>query len=262
MKKNCMPLNKRSGNKQRNEPVNRSVSGPVILHLETATHICSVAVSRGPTLLAIRESDEDRSHGRLLTVFIEEVLKESGTAPEQINALSVSKGPGSYTGLRIGVSAAKGFAYAMNIPVIGMITLQAMTAAAVAHPSAEKLLREHADMLLCPMIDARRMEVFTAIYDRDTNEKGAVSATIIDEHSFGKELDKSPILFFGSGADKAAPHITHPNAHFISDINPSSRFMIPLALEAMKQQDFEDTAYFEPYYLKDFIATVPKRKVL
>ncbi|MCF8345952.1 MAG: tRNA (adenosine(37)-N6)-threonylcarbamoyltransferase complex dimerization subunit type 1 TsaB [Bacteroidales bacterium] len=257
-----MLLNKKPENKLKNEPVNQSSNEPVILHLETATNICSVAISRGATLLAIRESDEDRSHGRLLTVFIEEVLKESGTAPEQINALSVSKGPGSYTGLRIGVSAAKGFAYAMNIPVIGIITLQAMAAAALAHPSAKKMLDNQEDMLLCPMIDARRMEVYAAIYDRETNEKVPVSAAIIDEHSYSKELDKYPILFFGNGAEKASPLIVHPNAHFISDINPSSRFMIPLALEAMKHQNFEDTAYFEPYYLKDFVATIPKRKVL
>lgn len=235
---------------------------PLILHLETATNVCSVALSEGDRLLALRERSEDRSHGTLLTLFIEEVLKEAGKKTEQLDAVAVSKGPGSYTGLRIGVSATKGIAYAQNIPVTGIITLESITLAAMEHPAVEKLHLEYPDLLFCPMIDARRMEVFTAVYNDHLKEIESVSATIVDENSFDKILRKHHIVFFGNGAEKIKGTIRHENAHIITGIEPSAKQMVPLAIKKFLNKEFEDTAYFEPFYLKDFIATIPKKKVL
>jgi len=235
---------------------------PVILHIETATNICSVALSKNDQLLAIRENDEDRSHGSLLTIFVEEVLEEAGLGPDKLDAVAVSKGPGSYTGLRIGVSATKGIAYARDIPVIGMVTLRAMVLAARDHQEVRKLEISHPGLLFCPMIDARRMEVFSAVYNADLEEKQPVEATIVDGESFRELLDDQPVLFFGNGADKTRDTISNSNALFMSGITPSASFMIPLALEAYRKKEFEDTAYFEPYYLKDFVATTPRKKVL
>ncbi len=235
---------------------------PLILHLETATNICSVALSKGEEILAIRESDEERSHGSLLTVFMSEVMTEAGISPSQVNAVAISKGPGSYTGLRIGVSVAKGFAFAQNIPVIGVITLQALATAALYKPAVQKLIGELSGILLCPMIDARRMEVFSAVYNQELKEVAPVTATIVDEKSFEKLLFDKQVIFFGNGSDKIMDTIKHPHAHFIKDVIPSSRFMVKIACRQFREQAFEDTAYFEPYYLKDFIATIPRRKIL
>jgi tRNA threonylcarbamoyladenosine biosynthesis protein TsaB len=235
---------------------------PLILHLETATNICSVALSKGDNMLAIRESSEDRSHGSLLTLFVDEVLKEAGIQPRDLDAIAVSKGPGSYTGLRIGVSAAKGFAYAASIPVIGVITLQAMAIAALNNETVKAMINRHPDLLLCPLIDARRMEVFTAFYDSSCELHTPVTATIIDENSFQTILESTPVVFFGNGSDKIKGVINHPNAHFIQDIQPSSKFMIPIVIDQFNKKVFENTAYFEPYYLKDFVATIPKKKVI
>ncbi|MEX0987150.1 MAG: tRNA (adenosine(37)-N6)-threonylcarbamoyltransferase complex dimerization subunit type 1 TsaB [Bacteroidales bacterium] len=238
------------------------MSQPVIIYVETATNICSVALCKGEDLISIRESDEDRSHGSLLTVFMDDVLKESGLVPGDIEAISVSKGPGSYTGLRIGVSVTKGFAYAMNIPVIGIITLQALAVAASSNESFRQLQKKYPDILLCPLIDARRMEVYSAVYDSGFKEIKPVSATIIDEHSFGDLLATKQVAFFGNGSDKVHGIISHPNAHIIKDINPSALHMMPLTLPAFEKKEFENSAYFEPFYLKDFIATTPKNKLL
>lgn len=235
---------------------------PLILHIETATNVCSVALSEGGRMLAIRESSEDRSHGTLLTLFIEEVLKEAGIKTEQLSAVAVSKGPGSYTGLRIGVSATKGIAYAQNIPVTGIITLRSMTLTAMESKAVQKLHQAHPGLLFCPMIDARRMEVFSAVYDSRLQEKEPVAAIIVEENSFDRILENNHVVFFGNGADKIEDTIRHENAHIIKGIEPSAKQMIPLALEAFEKKQFEDTAYFEPFYLKDFIATIPKKKVL
>jgi len=235
---------------------------PLILHIETATNICSVALSRGEEILSIRESDEDRSHGSLLTMFMQEVLNEAAVKPDQINAVAVSKGPGSYTGLRIGVSVTKGFAYARKIPVIGIVTLQAMTGAATNNNEVKALQQRYPEILFCPMIDARRMEVFSGLYNKNCQEISPVSALVVDESSFIANLDSHHIAFFGNGSEKVKDVLCHPNAHFISGITPSSASMVPLALKNYKDKIFEDTAYFEPFYLKDFVATIPKKKVL
>lgn len=237
-------------------------SEPLILHIETATNVCSVALSEGDRMLAIRESSEDRSHGTLLTLFIEEVLKEAGKTSAQLSAVSVSKGPGSYTGLRIGVSASKGIAYAQNIPVTGIITLRALTLAAMEHEEVDRLQQLYPDLLFCPMIDARRMEVFSAVYTSRLEEKEPVSAIVVEANSFDRILENNHVAFFGNGADKIVDTIRNENAHIIKGIEPSAKQLVPLALEAFKKKQFEDTAYFEPFYLKDFIATIPKKKVL
>lgn len=235
---------------------------PLILLIETATNICSVALSRGEEILSVRESDEDRSHGSLLTLFMQEVMDEAAVKPDQINAVAVSKGPGSYTGLRIGVSVTKGFAYARKIPVIGIVTLQAMTGAATHNNEVRALQQRHPEILFCPMIDAKRMEVFSGLYNKNCQEISPVSALVVDESSFITHLDSHHIAFFGNGSEKVKDVIHHPNAHFISGITPSSSSMVPLALKNYKDKIFEDTAYFEPFYLKDFVATIPKKKVL
>lgn len=237
-------------------------SDPLILHIETATNVCSVALSEGDRMLALRESSEDRSHGTLLTLFIGEVLSEAGRQADQLSAVAVSKGPGSYTGLRIGVSATKGIAYAQNIPVAGIITLRSMTLSAMENETVQGLQMEYPDLLFCPMIDARRMEVFSAVYNANLEEQEPVSAIIVEADSFKRILDKKHVAFFGNGADKIRDTIRHEHAHIITGIEPSAKQMIPLALEAYKKKQFEDTAYFEPFYLKDFIATIPKKKVL
>lgn len=234
---------------------------PRILHLETATNICSVALSEGGNLVAVKETDEDRSHGSVLTVFMDEVLREGGLSPSDIDAVAVSLGPGSYTGLRIGVSVTKGFAYAQDIPVIGISTLRLLTAAALCDARIRTLQQRYSEILLCPMIDARRMEVYTAVYSEKEIEIEAVTAKIIDDTSFNNLLKSGQLVFFGNGSDKIAEIIRHKNAHIISGITPSAKYMLPLALQAFHDKKFEDRAYFEPLYLKDFIATTPKKKL-
>lgn len=233
-----------------------------ILHLETATNVCSVALSRGTHILANRISYEERSHGTLLTVFIEEVFSETQLKPEILDAISVSIGPGSYTGLRIGVSVCKGIAFGHQIPVLGIPTLEILNEAASRHPDVQKIINNHDTLLLCPMIDARRMEVYTACYKPSGEEVEKVSAKIIDESSYNELLEKHKIIFFGNGSEKLHDTINHPNAFFIKDISPLAEAMLPLALKKYAEKDFEDTAYFEPFYLKDFIATIPRKKVL
>lgn len=233
-----------------------------ILHIETATSVCSVGLSKGEELIALKEQDEDKSHGSVLTVFMKEVMEEAKIDASQIDAVAVSKGPGSYTGLRIGVSVCKGFAYARSIPVIGVSTLQAMAIGARENEKILKLKSNNPNLLLCPMIDARRMEVFSAIYNYDGSIHSPITANIIDEKSFVELMNEQAIAFFGNGAAKTKKLITHNRAHIIENIVPSAKNMIPLALKMYQKKEFEDTAYFEPYYLKDFVATTPKKKVL
>lgn len=235
---------------------------PRILHIETATNVCSVVLSEGEKQLAIRESNEDKSHGSLLSVFMGEVLSEAGYKPGDMHAISVSKGPGSYTGLRIGVSAVKGFSYALELPIIGIDTLLALAIGAQSTSAAQKLITRHPDLLLCPLLDARRMEVYSGFYTLEHKSFRKVSADIIDENSYKEILEAQPVLFFGNGAFKVKESIHHPNAFFIDDIEPSAKNMILTSLELYEKRDFEDAAYFEPYYLKDFVATTPKKKIL
>ncbi len=239
------------------------MAGPLILHIETATDICSVALSEGDQQLSLVESGPERSHATLLNQFIRKVFEESGRSLDGMDAVAVSKGPGSYTGLRIGVSTAKGLAYALEKPLLSSGTLDNMAYGALDHQSIQELARKHGkDLLLCPMLDARRMEVFSCFYSTEMIVVRKVSADVIDNDSYRGLLDKHHICFFGNGSHKCEEVLDHPHAHFIQGLNPSAGQMIIPALGRFKQKQFEDVAYFEPFYLKDFVATIPKKKVL
>jgi tRNA threonylcarbamoyladenosine biosynthesis protein TsaB len=229
-----------------------------ILHIETATQVCSVALSANGSLLQLKESSEKNSHSATVTVFIEEVMKAAGMPYSALDAIAVSMGPGSYTGLRIGVSTAKGICFALDKPLIAISTLQAMAAGA-----KKGLESQGTPALLCPMIDARRMEVYNAIYDQYLNITREIKAEIIQESSFAQELEHYQVWFFGDGAAKCKPLIgNHSNARFIDEFQPSANHMITLAEEKFSRAEFEDVVYFEPYYLKDFIPGLPKVKGL
>lgn len=224
-----------------------------LLHIETSTAVCSVAVSQDGTTIFSKEDFKGPSHAVVLGVYVDEALSFVDNHAIPVDAVAVSCGPGSYTGLRIGGSMAKGICYGRDIPLIGLPTLEVM---AVPVLLSEELPE---DALLCPMIDARRMEVYSAIYDRALKVQKPVSADIIDENSYASFLDKHPVYFFGNGAAKCREKLTHPNAHFIDNIHPLAKWMFPLAEKAMALNDFKDVAYFEPFYLKEFVASTPKK---
>ncbi|NQU55185.1 MAG: tRNA (adenosine(37)-N6)-threonylcarbamoyltransferase complex dimerization subunit type 1 TsaB [Bacteroidetes bacterium] len=225
-----------------------------ILNIETSTEVCSVTISKNGDLLFKKETDEGLSHAQLLTVFIEEILAENNFKLNELDAVAVSKGPGSYTGLRIGVSVAKGLCYGLEIPLIAVNSLEIMGTFAA--------LNSTYNMLFCPMIDARRMEVYTALYNLKGEEIRPVSAEIIEEDFLGEYLKDSKILFFGNGAEKCKTQITHPNALFKGPNKTSAQFMQKLTETKYNNKEFEDLAYFEPFYLKNFVATIPKNKIL
>ncbi len=219
---------------------------PLILNIETSTKNCSVALFSGNRLISEKSLlSEKYSHSETLTLFIEDVIKNSDYTLADLDAISVSKGPGSYTGLRIGVSTAKGLSYSLDIPLISVTTLQSMA----LNMSENNLSYD----LYCPMIDARRMEVFSSFYDKDNNQVTEVKADIIDQYSYKKELENK-VLFFGDGSNKCKSVLTSENAYFIENIFPSATHMGLLSLEKYNNKDFEDMAYFEPFYLKDFLA--------
>jgi len=230
-----------------------------ILNIESSGDVCSVALAVDGKIMHIREVNEPNIHSKMLTVFIEELFRESEIRISEIDAVAVSKGPGSYTGLRIGVSAAKGIAYGRDVPLISVDTLQSM-----AWGMRELLLKEDKlkeDILLCPMTDARRMEVYSAFFDNDLNAVKSISADIIDADSYADFFKNHPLVFFGSGAAKCKESLSHDNAVFDYNLLPSARWTAPLAEAKFKKQDFEDTAYFEPFYLKNFIAKIPTKHV-
>lgn len=243
----------------------------MILCIETSTKVCSVALSDNRKLLALKESiDEKHSHAENLTLHIEEIFKQAHVAMKDIDAVAVSKGPGSYTGLRIGVSTAKGVCYALNKPLLAINTLQAMCYSdkilylhslpnlqAELLDQSEKLLPEQASLtptLFCPMIDAKRMEVYCAVYEKNLSEIKKTAAEIIDEKSFSDLLQNNKIIFFGDGSEKCKSKISHSNAIFIEGVNPSAKSMIVIAENYFSENKFEDVAYFEPFYLKDFVS--------
>lgn len=229
-----------------------------ILLIETSTSVCSVGISQNGVISSLRESFDMRSHAASVSVFIAEVMAESGLKYNELDAVAVSKGPGSYTGLRIGVSTAKGICYGADKPLLAIETLGGM-ATGFVEKFAEEL---QADDLLCPMIDARRMEVYTAIYDYKGNKTTDTTALIIESQTFSDILDKGRIWYFGDGAGKCKDLINHPNALIVNDFHPSARSMAALAQAAFENKQFENLAYFEPYYLKDFVAALPKVKGL
>ncbi|WP_010228055.1 tRNA (adenosine(37)-N6)-threonylcarbamoyltransferase complex dimerization subunit type 1 TsaB [Gillisia marina] len=215
-----------------------------ILCIETASTNCSVAIGVNGKLLALKEDyDSNYSHAERLHIFIQEILAENNLELSDLDAIAVSKGPGSYTGLRIGVSAAKGLCFSLDIPLISVPTL---TSLAMQVKGSE-------EGLAIPMMDARRMEVYTAIFDKDGNQIEETSAKILDATSYKNYLDEHIVYFIGSGVEKLQKICEHPNARYIVNILPSAAQMITLATTKHKKSDFEDVAYFEPYYLKDFM---------
>ncbi len=225
----------------------------LILSLETSTNVCSVALTQQNTIVASKKLYEDKSHSTYLTILIQEVMSQAKVALKDVDAIAVSKGPGSYTGLRIGVSTAKGLCYSLDKPLIAINTLRAM-----AH---EVSIASGSANLLCPMIDARRMEVYTALYDTELSELEPTSAKILDEFSYAETMIDHSVLFFGNGSGKFRELIGpgHRNARFLDDITPSASSVGILAGEEYLNNRFEDVVYFEPYYLKDFVATTPKK---
>lgn len=219
---------------------------PLILNIETSTTLCSVSLANEGTVLACKEINEGFTHAENLHVFIEEVLAEAGNNIKDLTAIAVGNGPGSYTGLRIGVSAAKGLAFALNIPLIGVNTLHIMTAMAI---------RENASAILfCPMLDARRMEVYTAILDRNLNAIKETSAQIISDDNLSFFNTGKTICFFGDGMPKCKEILKNiPSSYFIENIIPSATGLAQLSYQKYQKQQFEDAAYFEPFYLKNFL---------
>lgn len=229
-----------------------------ILHIETATTVCSVAISSNGKVLALREVNNGYTHSENLTVFINEVCEEAGIKLDSIDAVSISKGPGSYTGLRIGVSSAKGLCFGLDKPLIAVDTLQQMALAVSSKIKNSEINLPNTDygkILLCPMIDARRMEVYCALFNLDNKRVKDTAAVIVDESSFKEWLADHTLVFFGDGASKCEAVLkANKNAVFIDGQFPSAEFSVALAEEAFKKRKFEDTAYFEPFYLKDFVS--------
>ncbi len=222
-----------------------------ILCLETTTTNCSVALAQDGKVLALKEDmSNGYSHGELLHQYIAEVLKLSGYQLNDLDAIAVSKGPGSYTGLRIGVSSAKGLCFANDLPLIATETLKSL---------AQQVNLEEITAIV-PMLDARRMEVYSAVFNASFEKIRETKAEIIDEQSFSAYLVQGKTVFIGNGVEKFKAICEHPNAHFILNALPSAREMAPLAEMAFQAQILEDLAYFEPYYLKDFMVTKPKKK--
>lgn len=221
-----------------------------ILNIETATKNCSVSLSKGENILAIKELNEGKfSHSEKLHSFILDVIRSADKTMKDLDAIAISKGPGSYTGLRIGVSAAKGLCYALNIPLISVPTLEIIARQISLDP----------DELVVPLLDARRMEVYSGVFDHNYNQIRGTEAEIIDASSFGAFLKKGNVYFAGDGAEKCKNIITHVNAQFVDKVFPSSKEMPVVSNKKYKAQEFEDLAYFEPFYLKDFIAGKPKQ---
>ena len=246
-----------------------------IILIETSTALCSVALAENGEIKTYKESSAPKAHASLTAVFIQEMLDENGLTLADCDAVCVSKGPGSYTGLRVGVSTAKGLCFGSGKPLIAVGTLDTLVAQAqmAGHDGGNVIPNLIGDpRFIIPMIDARRMEVYAAVFSRAISGEGADENTtnyrqitetapaIIDETSFAEYLEQGPCLFIGDGAGKCADVIKHPNAHFCQ-CQPKASAMLSPAMEALNEKRFEDVAYFEPFYLKEFVATVSKKKL-
>lgn len=224
-----------------------------ILHIETSTKVCSVAVSEDGACIFANADYDGPSHAVQCGVFVDEALSFAESHAIPLDGVAVSEGPGSYTGLRIGYSMAKGVCYGRNVPLIALPTLEILCVPVLLyHDEVED------DALLIPTIDARRMEVYSAVYDRALKPVRGVQADVVDADTYREYLDRAPVYFFGDGSEKLRSVIQHPNARFLSDIHPLAKNMLPLAERKMMQGDFADVAYSEPFYLKEFVATKPK----
>lgn len=226
---------------------------PTILNIETSTEVCSVALTSEGAVLEHFEEFQGRNHATLLSGFVKGCLDHLRRHEMRLDAVAVSLGPGSYTGLRIGLSEAKGLAYALDVPLIGVDTLKLMSVNVMfAHEIGE-------DAMFAPMLDARRMEVYTAVYDLALNTLAEPTPLILEPGSYDKWLNRGEVFFFGNGSDKARGVINHPNARFIADVKPLAVDMLPLSDQAFRAGNFLDLAYSVPTYLKDFQATKPKK---
>ena len=224
-----------------------------ILHIETSTNVCSVAVSENGQCIFDQVERGSMSHAEKLGTMVDEALSFTDNHAIPFDAVAVSCGPGSYTGLRIGVSMAKGVCYGRDLKLISIPTLELLC--------VEPLLGEKVEegALLCPMLDARRMEVYAALYERSLKPVRSVGADVVSADTYKEWLDKGHVYFFGNGAAKCMDVIAHPNAHLIEGVEPLAKWMMPLAERRFLQEQFEDVAYFEPFYLKDFVAKASKK---
>ena len=224
-----------------------------ILNIETSTDVCSVSVSQDGTCIFSQEDHEGPNHAVKLGTFVDEALSFADSHAIPLDAVAVSCGPGSYTGLRIGASMAKGICFGQDLKLIAVPTLELM--------AVPVLLREEVEegALLCPMIDARRMEVYSAVYDRALHEVRGIQADVVDAETYREYLDRRPVYFFGNGAEKCMEVINHPNARLIKGVEPLAKWMFPIAERRIAQEKYEDVAYFVPFYLKDFVAHQPKK---
>jgi tRNA threonylcarbamoyladenosine biosynthesis protein TsaB len=230
-----------------------------ILCIETGTDICSVGIARDGEIVSMLESSEGRDHARKVGVFVDELLHSTGITPNEIDAVAVGKGPGSYTGLRIGVSFAKGLCYGLQKPLIAIGSLDALVAVArEEHKAGIVTIEDWDKACLCPMVDARRMEVYAQIFDSEGNALTEVAAEVVTEESFAKWRNEGKFVIFGNGAAKCAEALADAT---LINITPSVRGIAPLAQRAFDEGRFEDIAYFEPFYLKDFVVTTSKKKL-
>lgn len=225
-----------------------------ILNIETSTDVCSVAVSQDGTCIFEKEDSSGPNHAVKLGVFVDEALSFIDSHLIPLDAVAVSCGPGSYTGLRIGVSMAKGICYGRSVKLLSVPTLHLLCVPVLLR---EQIQEENA--LLCPMLDARRMEVYAQLFDRALNEVRPIQADVVNADTYKSYLDERSVYFFGNGAEKCIEVINHPNAHLIKNVEPLAKNMFPLAEKRMMNEQFEDVAYFVPFYLKDFVAKTPKK---
>lgn len=225
-----------------------------ILNIETSTSVCSIAVSEDGACIFEKEDHSGPNHAERLGSFVDEALSFVDNHAIPLDAVAVSCGPGSYTGLRIGVSMAKGICYGRGVKLIGVPTLELLCV-----PVLFREMVEEDDALLCPMLDARRMEVYAQLFDRALHEVRPIHADVVEADTYQEWLDKRPVYFFGDGAMKCRDVIQHPNAHFLPDIEPLAKNMFPLAEKRIALEQFEDVAYFVPFYLKNFVAKLPRK---
>lgn len=224
-----------------------------ILHIETSTDVCSVAVSEDAQVIFHQDNHSGPNHAEHLGTMVDEAMSFTDSHAIPFDAVAVSCGPGSYTGLRIGVSMAKGICYGRDLKLIAVPTLELMCVPLLLGEKIEE------GALMCPMLDARRMEVYAAVYDRALHPVRETQADIVDHDTYREWLDRQPVYFFGNGAKKCMDVIDHPNARFIEGVEPLAKWMQPLAERRFLQEQFEDVAYFVPFYLKDFVAKMPKK---
>ena len=224
-----------------------------ILNIDTSTNVCSVAVSQDGSCIFEKQDTLDSKHREKLGTFVDEALAFTDSHALSLDAVAVSGGPGSYTGLRVGVSMAKGICYGRGVKLLAVPTLVLLAVPVLLHHEAVE-----DDALLVPMIDARRMEVYSAVYDRALKEVRGIQADVVDGHTYKEYLDRGPVYFFGNGAEKCMEVIHHPNAHLIKGIDALAKNMFPLAEKRMAEEKFEDVAYYVPFYLKDFVAKKAK----